>query len=479
MSDQDVTNKWRLEETGETQDRWKLQDAEQHALQRWQLQDDRQSETPWQPVDYARDRAGASNWLLPSLVVIAFVAVVAYIAWIGLTRAGLLTATPPAGSAAEANKTPATPANASGSSASTGAPTATLTTAPTQPPVETPTAAPTDTPAPTPTVAQVEQQFVSVNDPAGVNARSAPDTTAAVVKLLEPGQRVLVVDQNNDWLQVALAKDSLAWVKADVVERSSQLVSLDEANQRRAELGLSPLASQPAQSPAASTGVTNTASSTNTTGVATSPATTTLSVRTSLTATISSTGGLNARVSPSTTAATVKLLADGARYKATGRSADDQWLQIVLEDGTTAWVFAEFVRVSGNVAELPAPSASTGASGVITRSTTLSSTPPISGFAGVTATVNTTPVPTRPGNATGNGATVTVSNLAGANARATPDRTAKVLTLFPFEAVLPAIGRSADNQWVEVRQEDGQTAWMLTSAVKLSADIATLPVANP
>ncbi len=478
MSDQDITNKWRLEDTGETQDRWKLEDAEQQALQRWQLQDERQSETPWQPVDYTRDGGGAGNWLLPSLVVIAFVAVVAYIAWIGLTRAGVLTTTPPAGSVAEANNTPGTPADVSGNSASTGAPTATVTIAATEPPVETPTVAPTDTPAPTPTVAQIEQQFVSVNDPAGVNARSAPDTTAAVVKLLEPGQRVLIVDQNNDWIQVALAKDTLAWVKAEFVERSSQLISLDEANQRRAELGLPPLASPP-PSPAASTEVTNTVASTTTTGVTAAPNTTAPTVSASLTATISSTGGLNARISPSTTATTVKLLADGARYKATGRSADDQWLQVVLEDGTNAWVFAEFVRVSGNVAELPVPTAATGATGVITRSTTLSSTPALSGFAGVTATVNTTPVPTRAGNAAGTGATATVSNLAGANTRATPDRTAKVLTLFPFEAVLPAIGRSADNQWVEVRLEDGQTAWMLTSAVKLSTDIATLPVANP
>jgi len=485
MSDQDVANNWRLEETGETNDRWKLQPAEQNAVKPWQLQDERQPETPWQPVDYARERNSAGNWILPGLVIIALIAVLGYVGWIGLTRFGLLTPTAQVSNQSAVPTTsaanPATDtkvANAPAVKAAT-VPTLTLTTAPTQPPPETPTAVATATPAPT-IIVHITQEFVSVNDPAGVNARSEPNTTSAVVKLLEPGQRLLVVQQNNDWVQVALAKGSLAWVKAEVVDHASQQVTVDEANQRRSELGLAPLSAEEAQALAQAlapaTGVTNTATSTITSGV-TAPLTTTQpSAVRSVTATINITGGLNARVTPSTDAITIKLLTDGARYKVTGRSADKQWLQVVLEDGTVAWVFAQFVNVTGDVDGLATPPATSSPTptGTITRTLTVSPTRLITGSISISSTTN--PKPTSP---QASGATATISSLSGANARPTTDRTAKSVGLFPFEAVLPVVGRSADSQWVQVKLEDGKLAWMLTSAVKVSSGVATLPIVNP
>ncbi len=464
MSDQNVANNWRLEETGETQDRWKLQEADQGLVTQWQLQDEPRTEAAWQPVDYTRERPGPGNWVLPSLVVIALIAVVGYIAWIGLTRFNLLTATSPtdalqtpvgvATSAADANTPAALAANTE----------MTPTVAPTPAPTEAPTAIIVPTPAPTPTVARVEQVFISVSDPAGVNARSEPNATSAVVKLLESGQRVLVVAQEQDWIQVALARNSLAWVKAEFVDRSSQLVSLDEANQRRVELGLVPLVSSPAPSAATgavtgtipstlTVGVTNTTGVTNITGITNPTTTEPLLVSAPLTATINISTGLNARTVPTTTGTPIKLLSNGARYKVTGRSADNQWLQITLEDGALAWVFAEYVNVNGNTNTLPVPS----------TSATLTTTTTLSGTTG----------------ATGGEATLTVSSLSGANARPTPDRTAASLTLFPFEAALSVVGRSADNQWLQVKLDDGKLGWMLTSAVKLNVDIATLLVVNP
>ncbi|MCX6046007.1 MAG: SH3 domain-containing protein [Chloroflexi bacterium] len=479
MSDQNVANNWRLEDTGETQDRWKLQEAEQGLVTQWQLQDEPRPEAAWQPVDYTRERPGPGNWVLPALVVVALVAVVGYIAWIGLTRFNLLTTTTPTDAAQ-------TPAGVVTSVADANTPAAiaantevTQTAAPTVAPTEpAPTAVLVPTPAPTPTVARVEQEFISVSDPAGVNARSEPNATSAVVKLLEAGQRVLVVTQEQDWIQVALARNSLAWVKAEFVDRSSQLVSLDEANQRRVELGLTPLASAPA--PSAATGaVTGTIPSTLTVGVTsttgvtgvagiTNPLTTEpLLVSTPLTATINISTGLNARSVPTTTGTPIKLLTNSARYKVTGRSADNQWLQIVLEDGAPAWVFAEYVNVNGNTNTLPVPSSSTA----------LTTTGTISNSTGAVVTT-TTSLSGTTGTAGGE-ATLTVSSLSGANARPAPDRAAASLTLFPFEAALPVVGRTADNQWLQVRLNDGSLGWMLTSAVKLSVDIATVRVVNP
>ncbi len=474
MSDQDVANNWRLEETGgETQDRWKLQAAEQGLVAQWQLQDERRTDAAWQPVDYARERRGAGNWVLPSLVVLALVAVVGYIAWIGLTRFNLLSPT----STTNVSQTPvATTAAADASTpaavglAVSATPTITVasTTAPTARPE--PTLAPT--PIPAPTSARVEQEFVSVNDPVGVYARTEPNATAAVVKLLESGQRLLVIDQNLDWIQVALARNSVAWVKAEFVDRSSQLVSLDEANQRRVELGLTPLPSTPAQAPVTTALVTDTQIATATTGVSnTNKLTLTtepLLVGLPLTVTINISTGLNARTAPTTTGTPVKLLSDGARYKATGRSADSQWLQVTLEDGAPAWVFAQYVTVLGNLNTLPVPSTATTQppTGAITSSigSGLTTTKPI-----------LLPTATPESGA----ASLTVTNLSGANARPSPNRTAASLTLFPFEAVLPVVGRSADNQWIQVRLAAGKLGWMLTSAVKLSVDIATLTVVQP
>lgn len=477
MSDQDVANNWRLEETGETNERWKLQEAEQNAIKPWQLQDPR-PEAAWQPVDYARERGGASNWVLPGLVVVALIAVIAYVGWIGLTRFGLLTATAPAaeGTTAATISTDGTPTDPNAAIAPAVVPTVTLTIAPTELPAI-PTAEPTATPVPTPAIVQVTQEFVSVNDPAGVNARSEPNTTSAVVKLLEPGQRLLVVQQDNEWIQVALAKGSLAWVKAEVVDRASQLVTLDELNQQRSELGLAPLSNAEVQAMTPAIGVTTTATTTTTAGITNPLTSTQIAAANPVTATINITGGLNARAAPGTDAITIKLLNNGARYAVTGHSADKQWLQVVLEDGTAAWIFAQFATISGDINALPVPSATAGVTtttGTITRSITASPTTAITGSIAITATTKPITTVTPVGQAT-----VTISSLSGANARPAADRNAKSLGLFPFEAVLPTVGRSADSQWVQVKLEDGQLAWMLASAVKVSVNVAALPVVNP
>lgn len=38
MSEQNTADNWRLEDTGDTLDQWKLQEAEQNQAEQWQLQ---------------------------------------------------------------------------------------------------------------------------------------------------------------------------------------------------------------------------------------------------------------------------------------------------------------------------------------------------------------------------------------------------------------------------------------------------------
>jgi uncharacterized protein YgiM (DUF1202 family) len=46
----------------------------------------------------------------------------------------------------------------------------------------------------------------------------------------------------------------------------------------------------------------------------------------------------------------------------------------------------------------------------------------------------------------------------------------------PNGAVLPAVGRSADSQWIQVRLPDGRLAWMARTVINVSDNIDTAPV---
>ncbi len=61
---------------------------------------------------------------------------------------------------------------------------------------------------------------------------------------------------------------------------------------------------------------------------------------------------LNFRNAPSTTGAILSKLNKGAVYPATGRTADNAWVQIQV-DATSGWVVAQYVTLSGDINTLP------------------------------------------------------------------------------------------------------------------------------
>ena len=64
--------------------------------------------------------------------------------------------------------------------------------------------------------------------------------------------------------------------------------------------------------------------------------------------------GVNARATANTSATVVAVLPSNSVVQATGRTADNIWLQVVLPDGQVAWVFTAAVLTrSENVVQLP------------------------------------------------------------------------------------------------------------------------------
>ncbi len=75
--------------------------------------------------------------------------------------------------------------------------------------------------------------------------------------------------------------------------------------------------------------------------------------------------------------------------------------------------------------------------------------------------------------------TVTISTESGMNVRAGPSRETTALTALPNGAVVPAVGRSADNQWIQIFLADLKVnGWVFASLVTIDGDMAALPIAE-
>jgi hypothetical protein len=69
------------------------------------------------------------------------------------------------------------------------------------------------------------------------------------------------------------------------------------------------------------------------------------------TITATATAGVNIRALPTEDSAIMSSLVDGETVEITGRLSDGSWVQVSLPDGlqTTGWVFAQILRISGDV----------------------------------------------------------------------------------------------------------------------------------
>ncbi|MBP7960527.1 MAG: SH3 domain-containing protein [Caldilineaceae bacterium] len=80
---------------------------------------------------------------------------------------------------------------------------------------------------------------------------------------------------------------------------------------------------------------------------------------------------------------------------------------------------------------------------------------------------------------TSSSVTVTISAESGMNVRSGPSTATTALTALPNGAVVPAVGRSADSQWVQIFLADLKVnGWVFASLVTIEGDMAALPIAE-
>ena len=79
----------------------------------------------------------------------------------------------------------------------------------------------------------------------------------------------------------------------------------------------------------------------------------------------------------------------------------------------------------------------------------------------------------------GGAITVTITTESGMNVRSGPSTQTTALTALPNGAVVPAVGRSADSQWVQIFLADlNANGWVFASLVTIEGDVAALPIAE-
>ena len=430
---------WQLEDSAKTSEQWQLLETEQQLPAEMQLQQDSSVQRgDWQPVEYAppAERSGGGSWLLPALIILALVAAVGYIGWLGLSGFDV-------GSTGGVIATPASVAqNGSDPGVIVVAPTPTQTATPVPTPAPTATALPTSEPAPT--AVRVEQPFATINSPFKLNARAAASVDADVVELLDDGAVYPIIQESADgWINIQLTNGESAWVAAEFVDVSVDLVDAEDAVNIQALAGQT----EPA---------TGEASTSLTTGVV-PPQPYTDQIPSGPAVIIEDSVGVNARSSIGTDATVLQIVPEGAALAVTGQNAAGDWLQVSLPNGTNGWVSRDAVTTSGDVTLAP----------VVQESVTAVDEVDTSGDSQEEASPSL------------EDATVTVDNTIGLNTRRTPDAGADVAVFVRGGTVMPAIGRTADGEWVQVALDDGESAWVFAAAVELSVDLDTLPVSEP
>ena len=450
MSERNSMDDWQLQEAPGTGDQWQLLDQEQSLPNDLQLQETPGVANQWQPVAVEEASGGRTGWILPSLIIVALLAVLGYIGWLALNgfEVGVPASPPPIATSADdgAADGGGEPGVVAVATAATEAPTATVAPA-------TPTPASEPTASPTPVM--IVQRILTVISPYGLNARLEAGGVGEAARVIETGATGVVVDEVADWVQIELESGELFWVSD-----SPELVEFATATVEAAPGEAPPVAAAPEAPVAADDTPGN------------------------VTANVEVAGGVNARQEPRADAAVITIVPTGAALPVIGVSEDAGWVQVTLDDGATGWISTEVVTVEGDLnslagattvatpAEEAADDATVGETTGITGTANLTDTAAITGTETVTETATET-VPSV------EDALVTIDNLFGAIARVAPVTTADPAASLASGTELPALGRSADAQWIQVELADGELGWIFVGSILLNVEPESLPVVEP
>ncbi len=465
---------WRLEEGGTDDDKWLLRESEQTLDDQWSLQQAEPVDpiSSWQPVEYVKEPRRSTSWVLPTIITVALMVTLGYavyrLLWPDLFGLGseptptaqvaVIPTTPPVEETPPAVESPV--ATAVGSAAPTAA-TAATPALPTPPPL-----APSDL---------VTQDFAIVNSVVGVNARFAPNTDAAIIRILDQGESLFVFSQEGEWLEVFVADTPLTegqalsgtvgYAAAIFFDVSAREITEQLRNEVLAFAGKLPT---PTPEPLLEPTPADVAASPEITATSATTSTVTDGDASQLTVTVNAIYGVNARRSPVTEESNIiRLLDNGTVLPAIGRTADTLWIQVRLPDQVDGWIAAEFLAPSGDLTTLPVA----GDDAVVTA-------PVITSTSAIT-TSGIVPPPPYTGLAPTDGSpAIIVTVVDGANARSSPALGGTVEAVVPQGAVLPATGRSTDSQWVEVTLPTGVSAWIFRDTVVPVGAVGALPATD-
>lgn len=471
MKEQSPNDNWRLEEDDFADEKWILEESEQRVTDQWELHSSQTPDevTSWQPVEYVKPARPAGAWILPTVITLALLIVIGY------TASRVL---PPLLDSEEASPTlevmvpPAdeeTPTEVAAVAEETPVEAATPETAPApaQEAEAAPIPEPTDAaPPPTPTVSgQVVVEFGVVTPTFGLNARTAPDANAEIIRILDTGESVLIFSRQGEWLEVFVNETPLAegeplagtvgFTAAEFMEVVTREMSEQLYNEILTFAGKQPV---PTPEPEVVEGTPSEEGAPAPEQAGETP----------LTVTVNSLSGVNVRRDPSAVSDEniVRLLENGTVVPAIARTADNEWVQVQLPDGVTGWVTVEFLVPSDDITTLPTQDEVVPEADVTT--TPLEATDVITtGVAVGEPYSNVLPDDNVPA--------VIVEIPEGVNARTSPDLEANIETLVPQGAVLPALGRSSDNQWVQVQLPTGVEAWIFRTTITETPAVGALP----
>ena len=482
MKDDASPQGWELEEGSDADDRWVLEDSEQHMSDEWDLEGTPEPVGQWQPVEYDKPRRAGPAWILPTVVTVALLAVLGYSAY---TLVPSLVESLRNGTAGIGQAPPeGTPPTEEGAAVAAAEETPTEEATETPPPTDTPTEEP-PTPTPSPTLSVAQQLFATVLSEYGVNARSEPSVDSQVLQILEQNDTFIVLQELDDgWLMLFVSDGPLeagqpisgfaAYASAEFFAQARQPFAESLYQAVLAAAGIEPTATPVPPTPTSDGTTSGDLALPTVTPVPepqseAPPATLDAAEPTSVTITIDAVSGANVRTLPELNSDVVTLLADQTEVLAIGRYATNDWILVDLGDGATGWVYAELAVVNGDLTtlplitlgELPAPSPTP------TETPTPEPTP--------TSPPVEPPTPYSSELPAGVPGAI-VFSAAGVNARNLPSAESGVVTILPENAALPVVGRSTNGEWLQVELPQGGTAWVFRAAIIPRGDVNSVPV---
>ena len=300
---------------------------------------------------------------------------------------------------------------------------------------------------------------ITVDAVAGVNVRTLPDLTSPVVALL-PDQTVVPAISRlatNDWLLLDLGDGARGWVSADLVIANGDVNSLSVTT-----------AGDLPQPPAAPT-ETPTPEAAAIAEPVEPPAPYVSQLPAGVPgASVFSAEGVNARQAPNTESTVTAILPQNAALPVAGRSADGEWLLVEMPWGGTAWVFRSAIIPIGDVNGVPV----SNEAGTAAPQPAAEATP---AEAETAPAVTAEPAATPDATAKPVEATATIRSIV-APIYGGPSAEGESIERVGKGTALPATGRTADGQWIQVKSASGATGWMEAAAVDLSVAVETLAI---